>query len=502
MSLRESLSFVVALDQGTTSSRAVVFDAHCRPVAASQREFQQHYPRPGWVEHDPLELWHSQQAVLAAALRKAGIEPRRLAAIGIANQRETTLVWERRTGRPIARAIVWQDRRTAPICDRLRADGLAGAIRRRTGLVIDPYFSGTKLKWLLDHTPGARARARRGELLFGTVDTWLIWQLTGGVVHATDASNAARTMLFDIRRQCWDRELLAALDIPPAMLPEVRDSAGQFGHWQWRGARIPIMGVAGDQQAALFGQGCTAPGMAKNTYGTGCFLLLNTGNRPSAKPANLLATVAWRLGGNVTYALEGSVLVAGAAVQWLRDGLRIIAAAPESERLARQAGAAEEVYVVPAFAGLGAPYWDMYARGAIFGLTRGADRAQIVKATLESLAFQTRDVLEAMQSGTGVRLRRLRVDGGAAANDFLMQFQADILGVRVERPPLLETTALGAARLAGLAVGMWPLKSPCTVPAGRMRVFTPRASVRWRERRYARWRDAVARTRGWLVDER
>ncbi len=492
---------IVALDQGTTSSRAVVFAADGRLLAMAQREFRQHYPRPGWVEHDPADIWRSQQEALLAALRRARVAPRRVAAVGIANQRETTLLWERRGGRPVARAIVWQDRRTAPLCERLRADGLAAAIRRRTGLVVDPYFSATKLKWLLDHLPGARARARRGELLFGTVDSWLVWQMTGGAVHATDSSNAARTMLFDIRRQRWDEELLAALDIPAAMLPEVRDSAGPFGRWKWQGAEIPVLGVAGDQQAALFGQGCTAPGMVKNTYGTGCFLLLNTGARPASRPAGLLSTVAWRLGGRVTYALEGSVLAAGAAIQWLRDGLRIIDSAPQSENLARQAGDAEEVHVVPAFAGLGAPFWDPYARGAIFGLTRGVDRAQIVEATLESLAFRSRDVLEAMRAATGLAPRRLRVDGGAAANDFLMQFQADILGIRVERPPVLETTALGAARLAGLAAGIWPPPAAAATPLPGTTVFAPRRGAAWRRRRYDRWRKAVARARNWLDAE-
>ncbi len=489
---------VVALDQGTTSSRALLFDGDWRVLASAQREFRQHFPRPGWVEHDPMEIWHSQLDVLERVLRRGRVSRRRLAGIGIANQRETTLLWERKTGTPIGRAIVWQDRRTTPLCRQLEAEGLSPMIRKRTGLRPDPYFSATKIQWLLDKYDPRRVRARRGELCCGTIDSWLIWQLNGGEVHATDVSNASRTLLFDIRQQQWDPELLDRFSIPPAILPEVRDSSGSFGHWRWHGTAIPILGVAGDQQAALFGQGCLKPGMAKNTYGTGCFLLLNTGRQPSDRPANLLATIAWRIAGRTTYALEGSVLVAGAAIQWLRDELQLIDQADESEALARSAVGKDEVYVVPAFAGLGAPHWDMQARGAIFGLTRGTGRAEIVKATLESLAFQTRDMLDTMRAEAAMPLRRLRVDGGAAANDYLMQFQADLLGIRVERPALLETTALGAARLAGTAAGLCEANEPPASAEEAADRFAPRRRPAWRVARMKGWHEAVARTRGWL----
>jgi glycerol kinase len=489
--------YVAALDQGTTSSRAVLVDESGRIVRSAQRELRQHYPQPGWVEHDPDEIRASQEAVLHQVLREASVAPAQVVAIGIANQRETTVVWDRRTGRPIHRAIVWQDRRTAPECERLKTAGLEPLFRERTGLVLDPYFSGTKLAWILSHVEGARERARRGELCFGTVDAWLVWHLTGGRVHATDPSNASRTLLFDIRRRTWDRELLEALDIPDAVLPEVRDSAGPFGTFACDGADIPVLGVAGDQQAALFGQACFEPGQAKNTYGTGCFLLLNTGEKPVASRHGLLSTVAWQIGGRATYALEGSVLVAGAAIQWLRDGLGILASSAESERLAREAGKADEVYVVPAFAGLGTPHWDPYARGAIFGLTRGTTRAHLVKATLESLAFQTRDVLRAMQADTGIALTSLRVDGGAAANDFLMQFQADILGTPVERPREIESTAIGAAGLAGLAAGFWDRERFRAARAAG-RTFAPAMDEAARAARCGRWQRAVERTKGWL----
>jgi glycerol kinase len=485
---------IVAFDQGTTSSRAVLFAADGGLRAMAQREFHQHYPRPGWVEHDPRELLDSQWGVFVELMEREGLNGSEIAAIGITNQRETTVIWDRETGEPVCRAIVWQDRRTAPICEMLRERGLENHIREQTGLLIDPYFSGTKIRWILDHVPGAREKADQGRLLFGTVDTWLIWNLTGGRVHATDYSNAARTLLYNIRELDWDRTLLEALEIPRSMLPEVRASSGDFGELEYRGTRIPIRGVAGDQQAALFGQACFEPGLAKNTYGTGCFLLLNTGSRPCVSESGLLTTIAWGLDGKITYALEGSVLVAGAAIQWLRDGLKLIATAAESEALARAAKTDDEVIVVPAFAGLGAPYWDMYARGAVFGLTRDCGREEIVRATLQSLAYQTLDVLEAMQNDTGIRLQRLQVDGGACANDFLMQFQADILGTEVVRPEVIESTALGAAYLAGIAAGIWKQE---WIPAQRGidRVFSPALPEARRQELISRWRDAVRRIR-------
>ena len=503
--------FIIALDQGTTSSRAVLFDSDARLVGMAQRELTQYYPKSGWVEHDPLEIWESQRAMLDEVVRDHDVQPAEIVALGITNQRETTVVWDRQTGQPIAPAIVWQDRRTALICEALKSAGLADYIRENMGLVPDPYFSGTKVKWILDHVPGARERAQRGELLFGTIDTWLIWKLTGGAVHATDCSNASRTLLFNIRELQWDEKMLAALDVPAGMLPEVRDSSGAFGTYEYRGAKIPILGVAGDQQAALFGQGCHAAGMAKNTYGTGCFLLMNTGDRLCLSQNGLLSTIAWRLDGRVQYALEGSVLMAGAAIQWLRDGVQILGSAAESERMARAAGAAEGVYVVPAFTGLGAPHWDMYARGAIFGLTRDTTREHLVKATLESLAFQTRDVLQAMLADTGassmtdgapagVQLHTLRVDGGAAANNFLLQFQADILGVCVERPRVIESTAQGAAYLAGIAAGLWKRDE---IESRRFieRIFEPQLDETHRQARCTQWQRAVQRTKGWLAEE-
>jgi glycerol kinase len=489
--------YIVALDQGTTSCRAVLFDAAGQPVGVAQQEFTQYFPQPGWVEHDPDEIWETQLGVLERLVREQNVDPSRIAALGITNQRETTILWNRKTGRPIGRAIVWQDRRTAPECEFLKTEGLTEYIRQTTGLVIDPYFSGTKIRWMLDHIEGARETARRGDLLFGTVDSWLIWKLTEGRVHATDASNASRTLLFNVRNLTWDERLQNKLDVPASLLPEVRDSSGDFGEFAWRGARIPIRGVAGDQQAALFGQGCFAPGMAKNTYGTGCFLLMNTGDKFCPSPAGLIATVAWRIGGRVQYAVEGSVLIAGAALQWLRDGLGILDSAASSERIAREAGEVNDVCVVPAFAGLGAPYWDMYARGAIFGLTRDTNRAQIVKATLESLAFQTQDVLAAMRSDCGIELERLRVDGGAAANNYLMQFQADLLGIPVERPAVIESTAQGAAGLAGLAIGWWDLEE-LRIRRRIERTFTPMMQESQRVAHLARWNKAVQRTLHWL----
>jgi len=488
---------ILALDQGTTSSRAIVFDQAGSIHASAQQEFPQIFPQPGWVEHDATEIWATQSGVMHEALAKAGVAGRDVAAIGITNQRETTVVWERASGRPIANAIVWQDRRTAPMCDELRAGGHAEMISRKTGLVIDAYFSGTKLKWLLDHVPGARARAQRGELAFGTIDSWLVFQLSGGKVHLTDASNASRTMLFDIRRGDWDDELLALLDVPRAVLPQVVASSGVCAETLVDGTRVTIAGIAGDQQAALFGQACLTPGLAKNTYGTGCFLLINTGHEAVASRNNLVTTVAWKRGDALDYALEGSVFIGGAVVQWLRDGLQIIRSATEVEALAASVPDGGGVYFVPAFAGLGAPHWDAYARGSIFGLTRGANAAHLALAALESIAFQSADVLDAMQKDAGITLSELRVYGGATANNLLMQFQADILGVPVVRPQVLETTALGAAYLAGLAVGYWKSTDDIAANWRVDRRFEPRmAAARVSELRGG-WQKAVERAKGW-----
>ncbi|MCS3915223.1 glycerol kinase [Caldanaerobacter subterraneus subsp. tengcongensis MB4] len=449
--------YVMALDQGTTSSRAIIFDHSGKMIASLNKEFRQIYPKPGWVEHDPMEIWESQIEVAKGVIEKAGIKPEDIAAIGITNQRETTVVWDKNTGKPIYNAIVWQCRRTAPICDDLKNKGFDKKIREKTGLVVDAYFSGTKVKWILDNVEGAREKAERGELLFGNIDTWLIWNLTRGKVHVTDYSNASRTMLFNIHELKWDKEILEELNVPENMLPEVKPSSHVYGYTDKSifGVEIPIAGDAGDQQAALFGQACFKPGMAKNTYGTGCFMLMNTGEKAVPSKTGLLTTIAWGIDGKVEYALEGSIFITGAAIQWLRDELRIIDNAPQSEEYALKVEDTNGVYVVPAFVGLGAPYWDMYARGVIVGLTRGAKREHIIRATLESIAYQTRDVLEAMQEDSGIKLQALKVDGGASANNFLMQFQADILGVPVDRPQVIETTALGAAYLAGLAVGFW-----------------------------------------------
>ena len=499
-----SKKFVLALDQGTTSSRAILFDASGTSVGVAQKEFTQIYPKAGWVEHDAMEIWGTQSGVAREVLEKTGTRPDEIAAIGITNQRETTVVWEKATGKPIYNAIVWQCRRTAAICDELKAAGLEAYVRENTGLVIDAYFSGTKVKWLLDHVPGARERAERGELLFGNIDTWLIWNLTRGETHVTDYSNASRTMLFNIRTLKWDEKILAELDIPLAMLPEVKPSSCVYGHTDaqtFGGAEIPIAGVAGDQQAALFGQACFADGMAKNTYGTGCFMLMNTGEKPVPSHNGLLTTIAWGVDGKVEYALEGSIFVAGAAVQWLRDELKLVDNAAQSEELAMAVADTHGVYVVPAFVGLGAPYWDMYARGTIVGLTRGANRNHIVRATLESIAYQTRDVLQAMQDDSGITLRALKVDGGAVVNNFLMQFQADILGVPVERPQVAETTALGAAFLAGLAVGFWKSKEEIAAQYGVDRTFIPSMAAEVRQSRYAGWTKAVQRARAWAEDE-
>jgi len=490
--------YVLALDQGTTSSRAILFDAAGRGVGVAQKEIRQIYPRPGWVEHDPMEIWGTQSGVAREVLEKLGVAPAEVAAIGITNQRETTIVWDRATGRPVHNAIVWQCRRTADICDQLK--DLAPMVRERTGLVLDAYFSGTKIKWILDHVDGARERARGGELLFGTVDTWLIWNLTRGRVHATDCSNASRTMLFNIHDLCWDQDLLKALDIPEAMLPEVRPSSGLFGRTDpgtFGGAGIPIAGDAGDQQAALFGQACFTEGMAKNTYGTGCFLLMNTGPRPVPSARGLLTTIAWGVDGRVDYALEGSIFVAGAAVQWLRDEMKLIESAAQSETLALSVPDTQGVYVVPAFVGLGAPHWDMRARGAIVGLTRGSGRAHVVRATLESIAYQVCDVIQAMEDDSGIRLRALKVDGGAVANQFLMQFQADLLDVPVSRPAAAETTALGAAFLAGLAVGFWQDRAQIAAAWQLDRTFQPAMDPARRAALLAGWRRAVQRALGW-----
>lgn len=494
-----SATYILALDQGTTSSRAILFNQNGQPVAVAQKEFTQIYPHAGWVEHDALEIWDTQLQVAKEVLQKSGINPRQVAAIGITNQRETTVVWDRRTGQPICNAIVWQDRRTAAICDSLKGKGLESYVRKNTGLVIDAYFSGTKLNWILDNIPDARSKAQEGHLLFGTIDTWLIYKLTGGTVHATDYSNASRTMLYNIDSLKWDERMLSELNIPDAMLPDVRNSSGSFGTTLpdfFNGVSIPICGVAGDQQAALFGQACFETGMAKNTYGTGCFMLMNTGAKRIESKSGLLTTIAWGLNGKATYALEGSVFIAGAAVQWLRDGLKIIDEAGDSEFLAMKVADNGGVYVVPAFAGLGAPYWDMYARGAIFGLTRGIKKAHIVRATLESLAYQTVDVLQAMEMDSGLPLNTLRVDGGASANNLLMQFQADILNVPVERPAIIETTALGAAYLAGLSTGLYTLPQ-IAQHWQRNALFTPQMNFETREKLYYGWKKAVKRTMNW-----
>ncbi len=488
---------ILAIDQGTTSTRSILFDAALRPVASAQQEFPQHYPQPGWVEHDPADLWATAAATARAAIERAGLRPADVAAIGITNQRETTLLWDRATGQPLYNAIVWQDRRTAERCAELRAAGHAELVQRRTGLLLDPYFSGTKLAWLLDRIPDARARARRGELAFGTVDSWLIWNLTGGRVHATDATNAARTMLFDIGANGWDAKLCALLDIPMQLLPEVKDCAADFGMTRADlfGREIPILGVAGDQQAATVGQACFAPGMMKATYGTGCFALLNTGADRVPSSHRLLSTIAYRLEGRTTYALEGSIFIAGAVVQWLRDGLKLIRTAPETQPLAEAADPLQEVVMVPAFTGLGAPYWRPDCRGAVFGLTRNSGPAEFARAALESVGYQTRDLLEAMHADWGAREAGvLRVDGGMAASDWTMQFLADILGAPVDRPKVTETTALGAAYLAGLRAGI------CAPPEafGRgwalERRFTPHMAPALRAQKYARWQRAVEAT--------
>jgi glycerol kinase len=487
---------ILALDQGTTSSRAIVFDEAGRTVALAQHEFPQHFPQPGWVEHDAEEIWESQILAAREALAQSGLRAADLAAVGITNQRETTLIWDRATGMPIHRAVVWQSRQTAPICEGWRARGLTNLVTSMTGLVIDAYFSASKIRWLLDTVPGAQARAERGELAFGTVDSWLIWRLTGGA-HLTDETNASRTMLYDIRHRRWSTELLEAFEVPAALLPEVLPSSADFGHTlpEVFGAPIPIRGVAGDQQAALFGQGCVRPGDTKNTYGTGCFLLANAGATAPTSEHGLLGTVAASTAGPA-YALEGAVFVAGAAVQWLRDGLGLVATAEETAAVARSVPDTGGAYLVPAFAGLGAPYWDEGARGAVIGLTRGTERAHIVRATLEAIAYQSRDLVECIQADSGHPLTALRVDGGACRNDFLMQFQADILGIPVHRPKNLEVTALGAAGLAGIGAGVWDDATAfAAATSADLDVFEPQMAAAARAERYEGWRDAVARTR-------
>ena len=492
---------ILSLDQGTTSSRAVLFDRKGEILASAQHEFAQHFPQPGWVEHDALEIWQSQCRVAAEAIAKSALTAEEIGAIGITNQRETTVLWDRASGRPLAPAIVWQDRRTAAFCDELKREGMEACIREKTGLVIDAYFSGTKLNWLLQNIPGARQRAMRGELAFGTIDSWLIWQLTGGKVHATDVSNASRTMLFNIHWLDWDDELLRAMDIPRNVLPTIVSSSEVIGETACEGLPrgIVIGGVAGDQQAALFGQACYRPGMAKNTYGTGCFMLMNTGESAVASQHNLISTVAWRLNGQpAQYAVEGSVFVAGAAVQWLRDGLGIIEKASDVETLAASVADSGGVVLVPAFTGLGAPHWDATARGAIFGLTRGSTRAHIARATLESIAFQSAELAAAMRDDANVPIAELRVDGGAAVNNFLMQFQADLIGVNVVRPKITETTALGAAYLAGLAVGFWRTQEEIALLWETERTFVPHLSKGDAQKRMDAWRLAVDRTKQWL----
>ncbi|MBI3083955.1 MAG: glycerol kinase GlpK [Candidatus Omnitrophica bacterium] len=491
-------NMILAIDQGTTGTTVLVVDRRARVVASAYTELPQYYPHPGWVEHDPDEILGVTHRTIARALAAGRVPPRRVQAIGITNQRETTVLWDRRTARPMAKAIVWQCRRTAPMCERLKRRKLEGLFRRKTGLVLDAYFSGTKIRWFLDHLPGARQRARRGALACGTVDSWLIWQLTGGKVHATDVTNASRTLLYNIRRGRWDRSLLDLVGVPPQLPPEVRPSCGPFGVTGGNGplpAGIPIAGVAGDQQASLVGHGCVLPGTAKNTYGTGCFLLLNTGSRFVESRHGLITTLAYGGGDQPVYALEGSVFIAGAAIQWLRDGLGVIRTASETEAIARRVKDTGGVYVVPAFVGLGAPYWDMDARGAVVGLTRGSNRAILVRATLESLAYQTRDVVESMQRDSRIRLRELRVDGGAAKNDWLMQFQADILGIPVLRPAMIANTGKGAALLAGIGIGWWTPRDIARFAGRPERVFTPRMRSAERARLYAGWQAAVARVR-------
>ena len=490
-------SYILALDQGTTSSRVILFDREQNILGISQREFTQIYPQEGWVEHDAMEIWSSQYSVMMEVIAQSGIDPADIAGIGITNQRETTILWDRETGRPICNAIVWQCRRTAGIVDQLLADGYGEHIRETTGLVPDAYFSATKIKWMLDHVEGARARAERGKILFGTVDSWLVWKLTGGAVHVTDYTNASRTMLYDIHKLDWDDTLLQALDIPRAMLPEVRSSSEIYGYTEIQGVKVPIAGMAGDQQAALFGQTCFAPGDAKNTYGTGCFLLMNTGDTPVASKNGLITTIAIGLEGKVQYALEGSVFVGGAVIQWLRDEMRFFTDSRDAEYYAQKVDSNGGVYLVPAFTGLGAPYWDMYARGAILGITRGTKREHIIRAAQESIAYQVADLVQAMEADTGMPLNWLKADGGASRDRFLMQFQADILAKEVRRPAIRETTALGAAYLAGLATGVWKDREEIKRLWMCETTFAPDMEQARREKLVSGWHKAVGRSRGW-----
>lgn len=491
------MKYIIALDQGTTSSRAVLFNEEGQIQGIAQQEFRQIFPQSGWVEHDPNEILSTQLGVLDKVIRDSRIEVSAIVAIGITNQRETAVVWDRQTGQPIYNAIVWQDKRTAYICEELKKNGYEEYVKAQTGLVIDSYFSGTKIKWILDNVPGAREKANRGELAFGTIDTWLIWNMTKRKSHVTDYTNASRTLIYNIRDLAWDEKMLSALDIPKSLLPEARPSASHFGSYVLQGKEIPITGVAGDQQAALFGQACFEPGMAKNTYGTGCFMLMNTGSKIQLSKNGLITTIAWGLDFKVEYALEGSVFIAGAAVQWLRDSLHLIDQSKDSEYFAAKALGSNDVYVVPAFAGLGAPYWDMYARGAIFGLTRDTGKDHIIKATLESLAYQTKDILNAMQEDAGITLAMLKVDGGASANNILMQFQADILGTPVERPEVIESTAMGAAYLAGIQIGLWQ-KEDIIKNRKIQRRFTPQMGEDIRNKLYKGWVKAVKRSMDWV----
>ncbi len=497
------MKYILALDQGTTSSRAILFDESSNIVAVAQKEFTQIFPQPGWVEHNPEEIWQTQLETAKEVIVKANILPSNIAAIGITNQRETTVIWDKETGKPIYNAIVWQDRRTASFCDELKARDLQKYVGENTGLVIDAYFSGTKINWILNHVEGAREKAHQGKLLFGTIDTWLIWNLTKGTVHATDYTNASRTMIYNIKNLEWDKKLCLDLDVPTSILPQVLNSSDDFGKTHTDilfNESIPITGVAGDQQSALFGQACFEKGMAKNTYGTGCFMLMNTGEKFVQSKSGLITTIAWGLDGKITYALEGSVFVAGAAIQWLRDGLKLIDTAKDSEYFALKVDDTGGVYVVPAFVGLGAPYWNMYARGAIFGLTRGTGKAHLIRATLESLAYQTNDILQAMQQDSGINLSELRVDGGACANNLLMQFQADIIDVSVERPKLIESTALGAAYFAGIYVGLYSIDKIKELKEIDHK-FEPKMQLEKRKKLLKGWKKAIERTIDWELDE-
>ncbi|MFB5663041.1 glycerol kinase GlpK [Alteribacillus sp. HJP-4] len=487
-------NYIMAIDQGTTSSRAILFEKSGKIVGTSQKEFEQYFPHPGWVEHNPQEIWSSVLAVIAQVLSRYDVSAKDIAAIGITNQRETTVVWDKNTGKPVYNAVVWQSRQTMDICNELKEQGHANTFRRKTGLLIDAYFAGTKIKWILDQVKGAREEAEKGNLLFGTIDSWLIWKLTGGKEHVTDYTNASRTLIFNIHDLKWDKELLEILDIPESMLPEVRSSSEVYGHtvdYHFFGQEVPIAGVAGDQQAALFGQACFEEGMAKNTYGTGCFMLMNTGDKAVASEHGLLTTIAWGLDGKVEYALEGSIFVAGSAIQWLRDGLRMFGKASDTQSYAERVDSTDGVYLVPAFVGLGTPYWDSDVRGAMFGITRGTEKEHFVRATVESLAYQTKDVLTAMEADSGIELKALRVDGGAVENDFLMQFQSDMLGVPVERSEVKETTALGAAYLAGLAVGFWKDKSDISKQWQRETLFETKIDSKQQEKLYHGWKKAV-----------